>query len=398
MPRDHQGGDQCGHDRDGPGENSYNSARVTCAYRTSSILSDVEGNIDLPPMHSATPDSYHKLGHLIRGCVVTALLAAVARLGVADLLANGPLSAIELAQRCQAHPDALDRALRALVSVGVFTLDGDRFQLNDLAAPLRKDAQPSLRLTAMTAADPAFWQSYGAALHTIRTGQTAFEHVFGTDLFNYYRSHPAEADTFTQCMTEGSQYRLAGILSALDLGTSRRVVDVGGGEGTLIAGVLRHHPQVIGVLFDQPRVLTKASTVLNAAGVGQRCELAAGDFFRDDVPARGDLYLMKRIIHDWDDTRAAHILRNVHLNAPTGARLVLIEQLLRPDDPPNYLYDISMMLALGGRERTLDQYEALLADTGFALHSVTPAAVGSSLIEARTLPTCPRSADAPPRP
>lgn len=326
---------------------------------------------------------------------MTALLAAVARLGVADLLANGPLSPIELAQRCQAHPDALDRALRALVSVGVFTVDGDRFQLNDLAAPLRKDAQPSLRFTAMTAADPAFWQSYGAALHTIRTGQTAFEHVFGTDLFAYYRSHPAEADTFTQCMTEGSQYRLAGILSALDLGTSQRVVDIAGGEGTLIAGVLRHYPDTIGILFDQPQVLKQASTVLNAAGVGQRCELAAGDFFRDDVPAGGDLYLMKRIIHDWDDARAAHILRNVRRNAPTGARLVLIEQLLRPDDPPNYLYDISMMLTLGGRERTRDQYEALLADSGFALHSVTPTTVGSSLIEARARPTHPCSADAP---
>lgn len=338
--------------------------------------------------HEATPNHYQKLGHLIRGCVVTSLLAAVARLGVADLLANGPLSAVELAQRCNAHPDALERALRALVSVGVFTLEDDRFQLNDLAAPLRTEAEPSLRRTAIIAADPAFWQSYGAALHTIRTGQTAFEHVFCSDLFNYYHSHPVEADTFNKCMIEGSRYRLPGILAELDIGTSKRVVDVGGGEGTLIAGILRRHPNTTGVLFDQPETLAQAPEVLEATGVRHRCELTAGDFFHDDVPAGGDLYLMKRIIHDWDDTKAAHILRNVHRNAPTGARLVLIEQVLRPDDPPIHLYDITMMLVLGGRERTVEQYKTLLADTGFALHSVTPTNVGSSLIEAHAIP-CP---------
>jgi len=334
-------------------------------------------------MHAPDLDPYHQLGQMIRGAVVTQLLAAVARLRVADHLADGPLTATELAHRCDAHPDAMHRTMRTMASVGVFSRDGALFHLNDRAAVLRSDAESSLRFTAMAAADPAFWQPYGAAMHTIRTGERAPEYVLGSSVFDYYHDNPDEADTFNKCMVEGNDYRGDSVLDALDLDTTTRVADIGAGEGSLLTAILLQHLDLTATLFDLHHVVETARHTIEVAGVGNRCDIVGGDFFHDRLPDDADLYLLERIIHDWDDIAAHRILCNVGAHMPTGARLVLIEHLLPQDDPAHCLYDITMMIVFGGRERTAQEYETLLNGAGFELHSITTTNSGSSLIEAR---------------
>ncbi|WP_446226439.1 methyltransferase [Nocardia sp. IBHARD005] len=203
-------------------------------------------------------------------------------------------------------------------------------------------------------------------------------------MFDYYRNHPEQADTFNQCMAEGTRHRLPTILDHLDLDARAHVVDIGGGTGTLVAEILRRHPGITATLFDLPEVVGAAAHVLaaTAAGIRHRCTLVGGDFFHDPVPAGGDLYLLERIIHDWNDSDARRILANVRSRIVPGTRLVLIEHLASPEDVGHSLYDIAMMVVLGGRERTIGQYEALLNQSGFELHAVTTT-VGCALIETR---------------
>jgi hypothetical protein len=218
----------------------------------------------------------------------------------------------------------------------------------------------------------------------VRTGENAFQSVHGADVWEYRAAHPDDGATFDRAMTDISRRANRELLEAYDFGRFERVVDVGGGHGAFLAGVLAAHPATCGVLFDQAHVVAEAAPVLEAAGVSDRCEVIAGSFF-DAVPPGGDAYLLKAIVHDWEDDDAVGILRNVRAAiADTGTVLVVDRELGAPNENAEAKFsDLNMMVGPGGRERTRDEFAALFDDAGFALRRVVPTAIGLNVFEGR---------------
>lgn len=324
------------------------------------------------------------LNQMIDGYRVTQLLHVAAKLGLADLLAAGPRSSADLAEQTGTHAPSLYRLLRALSSFGIFREETpDRFALTALAEPLRSDVPNSVRGLAIFAGDPQSWLPWGDLAQTVTTGEQAFLRVFGLDNWPYRAAHPEANAIFNDAMTSNARRDIAAILAAYDFAPFPTVVDVGGGQGALLAGILQAHPALRGILFDRPHVVEQAAPILEAAGVAGRCAVVGGDFFRE-VPPGGDAYLLRRIIHDWDDADTVAILRVCRRAVPAGGKLLLIEAVIGPANQPDFttLSDINMMVAQGGRERTPAEFAALLADAGFALTRVLPTAWRSSIIEA----------------
>ena len=333
-------------------------------------------HVEAPPM---------ALLHMLTGCWISQALYVAAKLNIADLLQEGPKSCTELAEATQMHAGALYRVLRALASVSVFVEDeAGRFSLTPLAEPLRSDAPGSLRAFAIMLGAPEHWRAWEGVLHSVRTGQPAFDHVFGIPLFQYFPAHPEAARIFDDAMTSRSSQENAAIVAAYDFAAAHTVVDVGGGQGTLLASILHAHSKVRGVLFDLPHVITPARTRIERAGQAARWECLAGDFFAA-VPARGDCYLLKKVIHDWDDERAQRILTNCRTAMAGTGRLLLIEPLIPPGNEASFnkLLDLLMLVwNAGGRERTEREHQGLLAAAGFTLSRVIPTRAGVSIIEA----------------
>ena len=328
------------------------------------------------------------LSQLLRGSLVTQLIHAAATLGVADLLHSGPKSCHELATSLRVDAEALYRVLRALASLGIFEeTDSRRFALTAMAQPLRSDVPGSLRASALLYGDRWWWQACGELLHSVRTGQPAFDHVHGKALFAYLDDAADAAATFNDHQTSMTQQDAAAVIGAYDFSEYATVVDVGGGHGALTAAILKACPQTTAVLFDQPAVIEGAKQRLRAEGVADRCECIAGDFF-ESVPEGGDAYVLKDIVHDWDDDRAMAILRNcrrVMAHAPVVTRRVLlVEKVIPPGNVPfpGKLTDITMLLVAGGRERTVKEYEALLTGAGLAIARIVPTSSPASVIEA----------------
>ncbi|MCO5996957.1 methyltransferase [Actinoallomurus rhizosphaericola] len=297
---------------------------------------------------------------------------AAAELGLADLLDDGPLTTAELAERTGAHGPSLRRLLLALAGMGLVTQTAtDRFELAEAGRPLRKDAPDSIRELVRMMCGPAVWRSWDELVPSVRTGEPAWDLAHGVSWIEYYAREPEEAATFNRAMAEHTRDAAPGILAAADLSRFGTVVDVGGGDGTLLSHVLRAHPGVRGVVFDVPTGLAATATTLAEAGVAARCEVVSGDFFVS-VPAGADAYLLKQILHDWDDERATAILRNVRAAVPPGGRLFVIERAVpervTPGDPAeirDLLLDLHMLVATGGRERTEREFERLLDAAGF---------------------------------
>lgn len=324
------------------------------------------------------------LVQLASGCWVSQALHVAARLGIADLLVDGPRSPAELAQTTRTDAGALYRVLRALASVSVFAEDEEgRFALTPLAEGLRADAPASMRAFIMMMGEDWHWRAWGELLESVRTGQSAFEHVFGCGLFAYFAARPEAARVFDAAMTSRTDQEKAAVLAAYDW-PAGTIVDVGGGVGALLAAILARRPDAHGVLFDLPHVTTDATERIEQAGVSQRCKVVAGDFFQE-VPPGGDLYLLKGIIHDWDDQHALAILRNCRAAIADGGRLLVIGHVLAPGNAPSWgkLLDLEMLVMThGGRERSEVEYRALLRQAGFELERVIPTASITSLIEA----------------
>ena len=309
------------------------------------------------------------LRHLFFGFRVSQALYAAAALGIADLLAGGPRRAEDLATATGAHGPSLARVLRLLASEGVFAqTDDGLFTLSPLAEALRRDVPGSLRPTVLYTASDALWRSWGNLLHTVRTGEPAFEHVHGMDFFAYFRQHPDEWALFDHSMTNQTALAAQAVAATFDFTPFETVVDVGGGRGALVLGLLEAYPHLRGIVFDQPAVATGAQEAIEAAGLADRADAVGGDFFTA-VPDGGDVYLLKIILHDWDDERCVAILRTCRRAMPPNGRLLVIELLIPPGDTPSYAtsQDINMLVNLGGRERTEDEYRALLAAAGFML-------------------------------
>jgi hypothetical protein len=324
------------------------------------------------------------LGRLIVGFQVSEAIHVAATLGVADLLAEGPRTSDELAAATSAHAGSLYRLLRALASVGVFHEDeGRRFSMTPMGALLRSDVPGSLRGWAVYVGRPYFREAWRHLEHSIRTGDNAFQHVHGTDVWAYRAEHPDESAIFDLAMESLTGASNPALLDAYDFGRFGTVVDVGGGNGALLAALLGEFPATRGVLFDQPHVVAKAAAVLERAGVADRCEIVSGSFF-DEVPPGGDAYTLKSIIHDYDDERAVAILRVCRRAMARAATLLLVERIVGPpnEDARAKFSDLNMLVAPAGRERTLHEWDVLLTRAGLRLVSATPSASGLAVIEA----------------
>jgi len=324
------------------------------------------------------------LGRLIVGFQVSDAIHVAATLGIADLLAEGPRTSDELAAATNAHAGSMYRLLRALASVGVFhEEESRRFSTTPMGALLRSDVPGSLRGWAMFVGRPYFREAWGHLEHSIRTGDNAFRHVHGTDVWTYRADHPDESAIFDLAMESLTGASNRALLDAYDFGRFGTVVDVGGGNGALLAALLGEFPATRGVLLDQPHVVANAAAVLERAGVADRCEIVSGSFF-DEVPAGGDAYTLKSIIHDYDDERAAAILLVCRRGMARDATLLLIERIVGPpnEDPRTKFSDLNMLVAPAGRERTLHEWDVLLTRAGLRLASATPSASGLAVIEA----------------
>lgn len=314
----------------------------------------------------------------IMGYRVTQAIHVAARLRVPDMLADGPQSSSMLAQLTGAHPDALHRVLRALVHVGVFEeTDGGRFALTPVGALLRTGIPGSLRGAAIFFGHNWHWEKWGGLAQSVITGVPpggvpspgAFSELAARD--------PAAASILNEGMTSLTAPVNAAI-AGFDFSTIGTLVDVGGGHGALISAILLANPRLRGILFDIPAVIEGAKPRIEAAGLIERCRLVAGDFFQK-VPAGGDAYILKWIIHDWDDERSVAILRNCHAAMSNGGRLLLVERLIpekvrssaTPGQEPAFA-DLNMLVLTGGRERTGDQFRALLEAAGFKLTRIIP--------------------------
>ncbi|WP_370512208.1 methyltransferase [Skermania sp. ID1734] len=275
--------------------------------------------------------------------------------------------------------------MRCLTSRGVFCVRSDgRFALNAMADPLRSDAAVSLRALARFIGSPEHREHWSHVTSAVRTGRDVLPAVRGTSFFGYTEQNPVFGAVFDAAMTSLSEMSIDPVLAAYDFSNFDTIVDVGGGHGRFLSGILGHSPGARGILFDLPAVVAGASTELAKAGVADRCTVIEGSFF-DTVPTGGDAYVMKLILHDWADDKAVEILRNIALAAPRESRLLLIEAVIPEDNSPHVgkLIDIEMLTCIGGRERTAAEFRQLLRRGGFDLVRIASTASPISIVEAK---------------
>jgi SAM-dependent methyltransferase len=321
---------------------------------------------------------------LITGYWISQAVGVVATLGVADRLANGPRTYDEIAREVGAAPEALYRVMRLLASIGVFAqAPSGSFELTALGQTLRSDTPGSVRNFAITETAPGHWLPWGRLEESIRTGQSMARAALGMDLFEWYAQNPGEARFFNAAMGNLSALAAGELVRVFDFSVVRKVMDVGGAHGVLLASILRANPAINGILFDLPHVIATAEESVKGQGLSGRCELRSGDFF-EAVPEGADLHLLKQIIHDWDDERATQLLRNCHRSLAPGGTLLLVEMVVPPDNQPSpaQAMDLNMLVVLGGRERTEEEYRRLLSGVGFRLARVIPTHSPFHVIEA----------------
>jgi hypothetical protein len=324
---------------------------------------------------------------LVNGYYVSQAIHVAASLGIADLLADGTRTSDDLAHEADADPETLYRLLRALASVGVLHEgDGRLFSLTPVGELLRSDVPGSLHGWAAYAGRPYFWAAWAELLHSVRTGENAFQHVHGQDIWSYRADRPDESALFDAAMKALTGASNAALTGAFDFSRFGTLVDVGGGNGALLASVLASNPALQGVLFDQAHVVAGADQVLEAAGVADRCRIESGSFF-ESVPEGGDAYLLKSIVHDWEDEESSAILRVVRAAMPEGATLLVVERDLGApnEDAPTKFSDLNMLVGPGGRERTQDEYASLFESTGFRLVGATPTAGTHTVFEGKAV-------------
>lgn len=325
-------------------------------------------------MTAGEPPSRETLLRMANAFQVSQAIHVAATLGIADLLKDGPRSVDELAGATGSHAPTLYRLLRALASVGVFAEKSEgRFGLTPLAEHLRADAPGSLRAWAMQVGQTYFWTSWGHLLDSIREGEPAFPRLYGTTAWEYRAARPEEEAIFNAAMTALSAGVIQTVANGYDFSGIEVLVDVGGGEGALLAAILAANPALRGVLFDQSTVVAASGVVLERAGVADRCEAVGGSFF-EAVPGGADAYLLKSVIHDWDDAEAIGILRNCRAAMDDSGKLLVVEPVIRPGGEPDpaKFSDLNMLVMLGGRERTAEDFGRLYSEAGFRLTGIVP--------------------------
>lgn len=344
---------------------------------------------------SGTQPASEKLdpvAHLMQitvGCLPSQAAYVAAKLGIADLLKDGARPVAELAKKTNTHERSLYRVLRALASVGIFTeTDLKAFDLTPPAKLLLTDHPGSLRDLVIFMGEKWHWSVYGEMLYSVQTGKVAWEKVHGLEVFPYFQQHAEEYEIFNRAMTSLSASALPALVEGYDFSGVKTLVDIAGGHGTLLAGFLKANPQLKGVLFDLPQVIEGAPALLKEEGVADRVKLESGDFFAG-VTKGADAYMMKFIIHDWDDERALKILKNIHRDSASIARLLLFEMVVPRGNEPHFgkIQDLEMLVSPGGIERTEKEYRDLLSQAGFELRRVIPTKSPLSIVEAFRQPS-----------
>jgi hypothetical protein len=344
----------------------------------------------LASMPTSPPSPRDTMLELIAGFRAARAIHAAARLKLADALREGPLHAEAIAKATSTHAPSLERLLCALASLGVVADEGDRrFALTPLGATLDSGAPGSLHAWAEVALGGEHYAAWGELEHGVRHGEVSFEHALGTDVWSYRRDHPEQGALFSRGMAALAGKFDEALLVDPAFARVRCLVDVGGGDGSVLLALLHRHPTVRGVVFDRPHVVGAARARIDEAGLGQRCDVAAGDAF-ESVP-RGDAYLLCRVLHDWDDERARAVIDRCGRAAEPDARLFVIERLLPERFDTSHaaraaaFADLAMMVMTGGRERTSREFGHLLGSAGFRMLRVAPSASGLALVEAEAM-------------
>ena len=312
------------------------------------------------------------------------VLYVIAKLGIADLLKDGARNSEELASATGTHATSLYRVLRAAASVGVLSeCQHRRFALTEVGSTLRSDVSDSLRGWVLYTGESWNLQAWQELLHSVRTGEHAWERAHGVPFFEYLSRHPDASAIFDAAMSNFSRWDAAVVPMAYDFSQFRTVVDVGGGQGALLVSILKANPGVRGVLYDQAHVVERARETIAREGLESRCEIVSGSFF-ESVPGGADAYVLKYIIHDWRDDQADVILANCRHAMTSSAKLLLIEMVVPPPGESHLAKtsDVEMLVMLGSPERTVDEYEKLLNRAGFQLARVAGTPEAMSIIEA----------------
>ena len=310
-------------------------------------------------------------------------LYVAARLDAAEHLRGGPLTAGELAARCKADPDALNRVMRALASLGIFRkLRDGRYALNGRARPLL-NGKGSLRHMLIHHLGPVNWQNIGALYNTVLTGRESFSAAFGKDIYTWLREHPEEYAVFDRSMSNLSELGLGPLLSSYSFRKFKSIADIGGGEGFLLSSIVRSNPGIEGTLFDLPEVLQKASAYLEEQGMGPMIRLVPGDFL-EHIPVKAEAYLLKNVLHNWNDEQSARILSNIAHSMPDRAKILVFDMIVPETggSPTPSLLDIQMLVSFEhGRERTEAEFRKVVSMAGLRINRILPTIAPISIIE-----------------
>lgn len=337
------------------------------------------------------------LNRMIVGSWVTQAIYVAAEIGIADLLSVGPRTVDDLASETKVHGPSLYRVLRALASLNIFREDEEgRFSLTPMGKLLGSDAAGSKRsLARMAGAE--FYRSWGELLYSVKTGEASFDEVFGSPFFRYMSMNPDRWRIYDSAMTGIHDSETIPVLDAYDFSSFETIVDVGGGNGLALAAILRRHPGVRGILFDLPAVAERAGEILAGCDVTDRLSVVGGDFFESVLPS-ADAYLLRHVLHDWEDGESVSILGNCRNAMRPGGRVLVVETVIPSGNGPCFgkWLDL-MMLVVGGRERTEGQYAALLSTAGLRMTRVVPTVHEVSLIEGVHVPDPSRTASIDPQ-
>jgi O-methyltransferase domain/Dimerisation domain len=323
-----------------------------------------------------------ELDSLITGYCISQAIYVAAELGIADRLAAGPRRADELASDIGAHDCSLYRLLRALASIGIFAEDGQgRFSLTPMAELLRSDV-PGSRRTQIQMMIGQFYQAWGGLMDSIRTGHPAFEAQQGRSFFDHLADHHDQAQIFDDAMKARNDRKTMAMLDVYDMTGIHVLADIGGGNGSALVTILSRYPQMRGILFDRPGVVERARAGIEREGLSDRCEIVGGNFL-EQAPGGADAYLLRHIMHNWDDEHALLILQRVHHAMGDGAKLLVIDRIIPPGNEPMFgkIMDLNMLVMLGGIERAEDEFRHLFGIAGFRLSRIVPTEAEVSVIE-----------------
>ena len=321
--------------------------------------------------HPSTPPPPAQMMQLITGFWTSCCIYSAAKLDIADQLAHRPQSVEQLAESTHSHAPSLNRVMRALASAGIFSRNEEgHFCNNGLSETLRSDVPGSMKAMAIAQLGDHY-NAWGNLVYSIKTGKTAFDQVEGMPVWKYYEMHPEEGANFMKAMTGLTGAAIQNVIPAYDFSAMHTIVDIGGGNGALLMAVLKTSPQARGIVFDEEYVVEKTKEELAKRGFDGRCTTAAGSFF-DSVPKDADGYLMKMVLHDWNDDQSLQILNNCREAMKPGSKLLVIESVIPEEDSPHpgkYM-DINMLAMTGGMERTEKEFAALLQKAGLKLTRV----------------------------